>query len=923
MTTLILFRKEFRRYFYQVIAYAVLVAFAIRFNIYAFHVLSFLRLPRAEPVGFLEYMFGEGTLMLWVALNLIVPVITMRLFAEERRLQTSDLLMTQPVTEGALLLGKFFAAYAMYIALWVPTLAYVFVVFKFQGEPDVSKMVAGYLGLLLIGLPMTAMGVLASAATSSQLIAVLFGWTLTGALWLPILIFRVPQFSEYQRVFSYLDIAQIQKIFSKGIVDTRAVVFLLSLAALALYVAYQTIRIPRWRRLDFEFNRRLVAGILNRAGHLLLLFSGVQTLLLDDPSWLFGNGALCGVLLMAGGAFWEGLLLRCQRQSSSVVCRTLVEAGTAVRSTFALPPSVAWGLRLCLGMISLSAVLLAGFTFGREHPLLEVSFVNPASHQATWIFLLLFLAGWLIHLEMDLIAFFRQPNRNLKAGLEAVQNVALCLLLVYLANLISYKVYDRWDWTRSGFYALSPEFTRNLQQKAGPLNFTVIANSNAGKEAGTYDEYFREFFRRLQASRPETEADFIDTNNETAMDRLFKKYGQTIRRDDLSWEGGGGGVLALYGDKSAWLSFSKLCEYEWQDPSNPGSRYVKGFRAEEPIGAMLAYLYELKPTTLYFSTGHREMTPRSKPEPGQTRNQFGMVERLLNQRLFRVKYLDDAELETIPADCEILVVNGPQAVFSPKSLLTIREYLKKGGKLYWGADVPSDQETGQILHAGLETLVAEIYGIQMFDEYLLSEGRSDLSLFRVGGDTMRSHPITDEIRNGGLDLTLMTFPRRLHADREKGWDLAAMPDGSRSTNDFLALAEGRKPALLPQEDLKYNYQFAAAAGIPGGDAAAGNDFKGSRVVVVGLPYLIIDEMISLPNSSNRAFFLNAIFWLAQQESRIVRDLKIGEKRKMVIPDASWERVTIFVTIGTPVYLAGLMLLVFLYRRMRTHAGEGG
>jgi ABC-2 type transport system permease protein len=193
----------------------------------------FLGRPDAPPGGLMEYFFG-GTLLYWVAVALLATVLPMRLLAEEQRSGTLETLLTAPVRVGEVVAGKWLAAWTFFALLWAPTLLYLPFLGAAGAAIDAGAVAAGYLGTMLVGGAVLAIGVCASAATRHQLAAaagsfvalflVLLGGALEGQA-------SSPGAAALARRVSLF---RMMEDFGHGIVDTRSVLLLATLAALAL-----------------------------------------------------------------------------------------------------------------------------------------------------------------------------------------------------------------------------------------------------------------------------------------------------------------------------------------------------------------------------------------------------------------------------------------------------------------------------------------------------------------------------------------------------------------------------------------------------------------------------------------------------------------------------------------------------------------
>ena len=195
--------------------------------------------------GPLSTYFGQSSVFLMMTLLLVCPALSMRLFAEERRSGTIEPLLTAPVDAAGVVLGKFTAALVNYAAMWLPTLLYV-VILRKTGQIDWPVVLSSYLGLLLVGAQYLALGVLASSLSKSQFVALLVTVLLQFGLF-------VLGIGEYifdpgllHDVCAHVSLAGHMEDFAKGIVDTRRVLYDLSLATFCLFLTVRVV--DSWRR---------------------------------------------------------------------------------------------------------------------------------------------------------------------------------------------------------------------------------------------------------------------------------------------------------------------------------------------------------------------------------------------------------------------------------------------------------------------------------------------------------------------------------------------------------------------------------------------------------------------------------------------------------------------------------------------------
>jgi ABC-2 type transport system permease protein len=239
-------RRELIAYFSSPLAYIVLTAFLLMQGYIFSIIVSFLNNPMTQAMTPLRLFFG-GTVFFWLFLLFTVPVITMRLIAEERRSGTIEVLLTSPVTEAQVVIGKFLAALVFYIVLWLPTALYV-VILKQHSTIDIRPVLAGYLGVLLIGFLFLAVGTFTSTLTNNQLIAAIMAFAaLVGLFSIGLVEQLLVSSSWFRDALGYMNLWTHMDDYAKGIVDTRHVVYELSIGLLFLFLAAKSLEVKKWR----------------------------------------------------------------------------------------------------------------------------------------------------------------------------------------------------------------------------------------------------------------------------------------------------------------------------------------------------------------------------------------------------------------------------------------------------------------------------------------------------------------------------------------------------------------------------------------------------------------------------------------------------------------------------------------------------
>ena len=221
--TINIFKKEFRGYFISPIAYIVISIFLILTGWFFFS--TFFLFGQAEMRNFFS--------LLPVILSFIIPAVTMRLFSEEFNTGSYELLLTMPVSSLNIILGKFLAATAFVAIMLMPTLAYAFFI-SFLGDLDWGPVIGGYTGAVLLGAAFSSIGLFASSLTRNQIIAFITGMTLCFVLTLiDKMLFFLPE--SLLSVFQFLGADFHFQNISKGVVDSRDLLYLLSVCFVMVY----------------------------------------------------------------------------------------------------------------------------------------------------------------------------------------------------------------------------------------------------------------------------------------------------------------------------------------------------------------------------------------------------------------------------------------------------------------------------------------------------------------------------------------------------------------------------------------------------------------------------------------------------------------------------------------------------------------
>jgi ABC-2 type transport system permease protein len=229
-----IFRREIHSYFNSPVAYVVIIVFLsiigwfFTSNMFLMNIASMRVMFELVPIVFLFF----------------VPAVTMRLLAEEKKSGTLELLTTRPVQDVEIVLGKFLAAWALMAAALAPTLLYVIVISSI-GDLDLGPVVTAYLGLLLMGGVYIALGILASSLTENQIIAFIISFLMVLTLFmLDKVLMYVPD--GFAGTLEYLAIDHHFGNIARGVIDSRNIIYFLSLLGFSLYLATVSLERRKW-----------------------------------------------------------------------------------------------------------------------------------------------------------------------------------------------------------------------------------------------------------------------------------------------------------------------------------------------------------------------------------------------------------------------------------------------------------------------------------------------------------------------------------------------------------------------------------------------------------------------------------------------------------------------------------------------------
>ena len=246
--------KELKSYFASPIAYVVIGLYALVYGYYFYAAVRFFERQSIQMAG-----LGAGTPAVnineqlirpvfqysMVVFLIVLPMITMRTYSEEKRSGTMELLLTSPITDFQIIMGKFLGAMGLYASMLGVTLIHMALLF-WVSQPEWMPILTSYLGLLLLGGCFMAVGLLISSLTKNQIVAVVATFAVFMMFWM---VNWIAQFMSptSQALLNYLSITGHLEDFMGGVIDTKHVVYYLSFIAFGLFLTARSVDVERWR----------------------------------------------------------------------------------------------------------------------------------------------------------------------------------------------------------------------------------------------------------------------------------------------------------------------------------------------------------------------------------------------------------------------------------------------------------------------------------------------------------------------------------------------------------------------------------------------------------------------------------------------------------------------------------------------------
>jgi ABC-2 type transport system permease protein len=247
-------KKELKTFLYSPIAYILTAFFLLVSGFFFYNILAWandqtLRMMQSgygmERLNINQMLFQPFFNNMTIILMFLLPMLTMRLFADEKKMRTEELLLTSPVRLSSIIIGKYLAALIIYALILLLTATYAVFVFIY-GNPEALPLLVAYLGLFLLGAVFIAIGLFASALTENQVIAAVISFSAIILIWVISWVGESGP-GAWQGILTYLSFFSHFKNMAGGVIDTQDIVYYLSFIFLGLYLTRSVFEFRKWR----------------------------------------------------------------------------------------------------------------------------------------------------------------------------------------------------------------------------------------------------------------------------------------------------------------------------------------------------------------------------------------------------------------------------------------------------------------------------------------------------------------------------------------------------------------------------------------------------------------------------------------------------------------------------------------------------
>ena len=465
-----------------------------------------------------------------------------------------------------------------------------------------------------------------------------------------------------------------------------------------------------------------------------------------------------------------------------------------------------------------------------------------------------------------------------------VVGIVLAAILVLMVNWLSYRHYDRGDWTGSNIYTLSEKSVNILADLDTDVEVVVFMTP-----ATPLFTEVKELLARYQAASSRLTVEYIDPDRDPLRtQQLAKEYGVAAANT----------VVFAAGERRKYVSSDQMAEYDYSGMQMGQGPKLKGFKGEEQFTSAILGVAKATQPRVFFATGHGEHTPDAFAEDGMSRFQDALKRD--NYEVGTASLLSGA----VPEGCDVLIVAGPTSPFADGEVTAVRNYLDNGGRVLLLLDPVLG---GRMRPAGLDDLLKG-HGVLLGNDLVIDPERRVpfVGLESVYAADFRTHPVVDGMEGLAVLLPVARSVTTVEADGVTSAQLFTTSAGGWGETDLAAIS-ARQEIDKDDADTPGPVSLAVAA------ESSNTGDQAWRLVVVGDSDFATNA--SIDSLGNLTLALNAVNWLAQREAALGIPPRSPEQVQLFLSAAQMRTITLISLLGLP-GAAILLGVVVWWRRRR-------
>lgn len=480
----------------------------------------------------------------------------------------------------------------------------------------------------------------------------------------------------------------------------------------------------------------------------------------------------------------------------------------------------------------------------------------------------------------------KRQRRKMLISLNTCTSLLLLLALAVMVNYLSYRHFERWDWSRTKYYCLSDKSMNMLNSLTNTVDVIVFFQA----EQEVYED-IEKLLKEYESASRHVHVEWVDPDRDIARTESLAAQYDVDQANVVVFDCAG---------RSKYVSEADIVDFDYA-PMQYGKQPAKvAFKGENAFSSAIQSITQTRKPVVYFLQGHGE---GDMNDPDR-RTGFSRLAREIHRDNIDLKLLEFGKMHTIPDDCDLLVILGPEKPISGPEIDLLEEYLNKNGRMLILLDA--------FMETGLEEMLDE-WGVHVAND-LVVDGSRTLTGRELFVSDYGSHPVV--ARMTGI-TSIFYLPRSVEPEADMD-----VPDGNADKPSVVALAfsslagwaESDLEAAVAEFDMNtdrpgpVSIAVAVEKGpVPGIDV----QIRSTRMVIFGDSDFVSNGALA---GGGMDLFMSSLNWLLERDEAIGIAARPFETSQLLINKRQLNQLFVMLVIGLPMIIACLGLLVWARRR---------